>query len=205
MMLEVHLGTWALKARGPRPLVVFIFRPLMGRGVPKNESFQGKTQSMPMGDRAWPPGWEPWKQTSVPPLSTWMEVGVWRLHPNKELGPCEENQGTCSALGRRRTYQSRACMGMRARTPLVASLDPRHVDPPITLGQRSPPHSPITSIAPDSPLCSGSQGGPIQNRKSKRCLELQENSDSEFGFQLVLQRCSGQHWSITNVLRSLAS
>nr|XP_035943823.1 polypeptide N-acetylgalactosaminyltransferase 18 isoform X2 [Halichoerus grypus] len=50
-----------------------------------------------------------------------------------------------------------------------------------------------------------SQGGPIQNRKSKRCLELQQNSDSEFGFQLVLQRCSGQHWSITNVLRSLAS
>ncbi|XP_023501813.2 polypeptide N-acetylgalactosaminyltransferase 18 isoform X6 [Equus caballus] len=50
-----------------------------------------------------------------------------------------------------------------------------------------------------------SQGGPIQNRKSKRCLELQENSDSEFGFQLVLQKCSGQHWSITNVLRSLAS
>nr|XP_031315885.1 polypeptide N-acetylgalactosaminyltransferase 18 isoform X2 [Camelus dromedarius] len=50
-----------------------------------------------------------------------------------------------------------------------------------------------------------SQGGPIQNRKSKRCLELQEDSDSEFGFQLVLQRCSGQHWSITNVLRSLAS
>ncbi|XP_045681774.1 polypeptide N-acetylgalactosaminyltransferase 18 isoform X2 [Phyllostomus hastatus] len=50
-----------------------------------------------------------------------------------------------------------------------------------------------------------SQGGAIQNRKSKRCLELQENSDSEFGFQLVLQKCSGQHWSITNVLRSLAS
>ncbi|XP_075404558.1 polypeptide N-acetylgalactosaminyltransferase 18 isoform X2 [Tenrec ecaudatus] len=50
-----------------------------------------------------------------------------------------------------------------------------------------------------------SQGGPIQNRKSKRCLELQENSDLEFGFQLVLQKCSGQHWSITNVLRSLAS
>ncbi|XP_012884260.1 PREDICTED: polypeptide N-acetylgalactosaminyltransferase 18 isoform X2 [Dipodomys ordii] len=50
-----------------------------------------------------------------------------------------------------------------------------------------------------------SQGGPIQNRKSKRCLELQENSDLEFGYQLVLQKCSGQHWSITNVLRSLAS
>ncbi|XP_003781151.1 polypeptide N-acetylgalactosaminyltransferase 18 [Otolemur garnettii] len=50
-----------------------------------------------------------------------------------------------------------------------------------------------------------SQGGLIQNRKSKRCLELQENSDLEFGFQLVLQKCSGQHWSITNVLRSLAA
>ena len=96
-------------------------------------------------------------------------------------------------------------MGMLAPTPPVASLDPRHLDPPITLGPRSPPDSPVSSIASDSTLCPGSQGGPIQNRKSKRCLELQENSDSEFGFQLVLQRCSGQHWSITNVLRSLAS
>ncbi|XP_058161713.1 polypeptide N-acetylgalactosaminyltransferase 18 isoform X2 [Dasypus novemcinctus] len=50
-----------------------------------------------------------------------------------------------------------------------------------------------------------SQGGPIQNRKSKRCLELQETSDTEFGFQLVLQKCSGQHWSITNILSSLVS
>ncbi|XP_044537762.1 polypeptide N-acetylgalactosaminyltransferase 18 [Gracilinanus agilis] len=50
-----------------------------------------------------------------------------------------------------------------------------------------------------------SQEGPIQNRRSKRCLELQENSDNEFGFQLVLQKCSGQHWSITNILQSLSS
>ncbi|NXK40708.1 GLT18 acetylgalactosaminyltransferase, partial [Locustella ochotensis] len=49
------------------------------------------------------------------------------------------------------------------------------------------------------------QGGPIQNRKSKRCLELQENNENEFGFQLVLQKCTGQRWSITNVLRSLSS
>ncbi|KAM3671239.1 polypeptide N-acetylgalactosaminyltransferase 18 isoform X2 [Ammospiza nelsoni] len=48
------------------------------------------------------------------------------------------------------------------------------------------------------------QGGPIQNRKSKRCLELQENSENEFGFQVVLQKCTGQRWSITNVLRSLS-
>ncbi|XP_036239260.1 polypeptide N-acetylgalactosaminyltransferase 18 isoform X1 [Molothrus ater] len=49
------------------------------------------------------------------------------------------------------------------------------------------------------------QGGPIQNRKSKRCLELQENNENEFGFQVVLQKCTGQRWSITNVLRSLSS
>ncbi|XP_059681797.1 polypeptide N-acetylgalactosaminyltransferase 18 isoform X2 [Gavia stellata] len=49
------------------------------------------------------------------------------------------------------------------------------------------------------------QGGPIQNRKSKRCLELQENNENEFGFQLVLQKCTGQRWSITNILKSLSS
>lgn len=49
------------------------------------------------------------------------------------------------------------------------------------------------------------KGGPIQNRKSKRCLELQENNENEFGFQLVLQKCTGQRWSITNVLKSLSS
>ncbi|XP_075283592.1 polypeptide N-acetylgalactosaminyltransferase 18 isoform X8 [Opisthocomus hoazin] len=49
------------------------------------------------------------------------------------------------------------------------------------------------------------QGGPIQNRKSKRCLELQENNENEFGFQLVLQKCTGQRWAITNVLKSLSS
>ncbi|KAK6472604.1 polypeptide N-acetylgalactosaminyltransferase 18 [Huso huso] len=44
------------------------------------------------------------------------------------------------------------------------------------------------------------QGGSIQNRKSKRCLELQESTDNEFGFQLVLQKCTGQRWTITNLL-----
>uniref|UniRef100_A0AAR2INQ3 Polypeptide N-acetylgalactosaminyltransferase n=1 Tax=Pygocentrus nattereri TaxID=42514 RepID=A0AAR2INQ3_PYGNA len=44
------------------------------------------------------------------------------------------------------------------------------------------------------------QGGSIQNRKSKRCLELVESSDNEFGYQLVLQKCTGQKWTITNVL-----
>ncbi|KAH0502821.1 Polypeptide N-acetylgalactosaminyltransferase 18 [Microtus ochrogaster] len=66
---------------------------------------------------------------------------------------------------------------------------------------------PDTENVPIVYICHGMtpQGGSIQNRKSKRCLELQENSDMEFGFQLVLQQCSGQHWTITNVLRSLVS
>ncbi|KAL4622934.1 polypeptide N-acetylgalactosaminyltransferase 18-like [Arapaima gigas] len=42
------------------------------------------------------------------------------------------------------------------------------------------------------------QGGSIQNRKSKRCLELMEKDDSEAGFRLTLQNCSGQSWTITN-------
>jgi len=44
------------------------------------------------------------------------------------------------------------------------------------------------------------QGGSIQNTKSKRCLELVENNDNEFGFQLTLQKCTGQNWTITNLL-----
>uniref|UniRef100_A0A3Q3GRE0 Polypeptide N-acetylgalactosaminyltransferase n=1 Tax=Labrus bergylta TaxID=56723 RepID=A0A3Q3GRE0_9LABR len=47
-----------------------------------------------------------------------------------------------------------------------------------------------------------SQGGSIQNRKSKRCLELVASTDNEFGYQLALQKCTGQKWFITNVLFS---
>ncbi|XP_074950939.1 polypeptide N-acetylgalactosaminyltransferase 18 isoform X5 [Phalacrocorax aristotelis] len=66
---------------------------------------------------------------------------------------------------------------------------------------------PDTENIPIMYICHGMtpQGGPIQNRKSKRCLELQENNENEFGFQLVLQKCTGQRWSITNVLKSLSS
>uniref|UniRef100_A0A674GSS9 Polypeptide N-acetylgalactosaminyltransferase n=2 Tax=Taeniopygia guttata TaxID=59729 RepID=A0A674GSS9_TAEGU len=65
---------------------------------------------------------------------------------------------------------------------------------------------PDTENIPIMYICHGMtpQGGPIQNRKSKRCLELQENNENEFGFQVVLQKCTGQRWSITNVLRSLS-
>ncbi|TTD32924.1 Polypeptide N-acetylgalactosaminyltransferase 18 [Bagarius yarrelli] len=44
------------------------------------------------------------------------------------------------------------------------------------------------------------QRGAIQNRKSKRCLELVESNESEFGFELAVQKCSGQKWTISSVL-----
>ncbi|XP_033988823.1 LOW QUALITY PROTEIN: polypeptide N-acetylgalactosaminyltransferase 18-like [Trematomus bernacchii] len=47
------------------------------------------------------------------------------------------------------------------------------------------------------------QGGSIQNMESLRCLELVESSQSDFSFQLVLQDCTDQKWTITNVLTVL--
>uniref|UniRef100_A0A8C7N6B5 Polypeptide N-acetylgalactosaminyltransferase n=1 Tax=Oncorhynchus kisutch TaxID=8019 RepID=A0A8C7N6B5_ONCKI len=44
------------------------------------------------------------------------------------------------------------------------------------------------------------QGGSIENMNSKRCLELVENGETEFGYQLAIQKCSGQKWTITNLL-----
>ncbi|XP_029107447.1 polypeptide N-acetylgalactosaminyltransferase 18-like [Scleropages formosus] len=44
------------------------------------------------------------------------------------------------------------------------------------------------------------QGGSIQNKKSKRCLELMEKRDGELGYRLTLQNCSGQSWTITNYM-----
>ncbi|XP_052322067.1 polypeptide N-acetylgalactosaminyltransferase 18-like isoform X1 [Oncorhynchus keta] len=44
------------------------------------------------------------------------------------------------------------------------------------------------------------QGGSIENRKSKHCLELVASSEMEFGYQLAIQKCSGQKWTITNLL-----
>ncbi|XP_067902801.1 polypeptide N-acetylgalactosaminyltransferase 18 [Heterodontus francisci] len=49
------------------------------------------------------------------------------------------------------------------------------------------------------------QDGSIQNRKSKRCLELQGSPNNEFGFQLLLQKCTGQRWTISTVLKKTFS
>lgn len=47
------------------------------------------------------------------------------------------------------------------------------------------------------------QGGPIQNMESQRCLELVESRQSEFSFQLAIQDCTDQKWTITNILTVL--
>ncbi|KAI4894872.1 hypothetical protein NFI96_019185 [Prochilodus magdalenae] len=44
------------------------------------------------------------------------------------------------------------------------------------------------------------QGGSIKNRDSKRCLELVQKSDTEVGYQLALQKCTDQKWTISNIL-----
>ncbi|XP_008281149.1 probable polypeptide N-acetylgalactosaminyltransferase 8 [Stegastes partitus] len=43
------------------------------------------------------------------------------------------------------------------------------------------------------------QGGPIQNRETKRCLEIVMGEDGYY--KLVVQQCSGQNWKIQNLLK----
>ncbi|XP_061783581.1 polypeptide N-acetylgalactosaminyltransferase 18-like isoform X1 [Nerophis lumbriciformis] len=47
------------------------------------------------------------------------------------------------------------------------------------------------------------QDGSIQNKESQHCLEMVESDQPELGFQLVIQDCSGQKWTITNALSVL--
>lgn len=47
------------------------------------------------------------------------------------------------------------------------------------------------------------QGGSIQNIDSQNCLELVESKQSEFTFQLAIQECTDQKWTITNILTVL--
>ncbi|XP_075898868.1 polypeptide N-acetylgalactosaminyltransferase 18a [Nelusetta ayraudi] len=47
------------------------------------------------------------------------------------------------------------------------------------------------------------QGGSIQNIESQRCLELVESQHTESTFQLVIQDCTDQKWTITNILTVL--
>uniref|UniRef100_A0A9J8DJS9 Polypeptide N-acetylgalactosaminyltransferase n=2 Tax=Cyprinus carpio TaxID=7962 RepID=A0A9J8DJS9_CYPCA len=61
------------------------------------------------------------------------------------------------------------------------------------------PQVSVQSTAPGM-CCPFVKGGSIQNRKSKRCLELVASADVDHGYQLALQQCSSQKWTITNIL-----
>ncbi|KAG8146336.1 hypothetical protein E2320_012691 [Naja naja] len=43
--------------------------------------------------------------------------------------------------------------------------------------------------------------GPIINRDTGRCLEVEMSKDANFGLRLVVQRCSGQKWMIRNWIK----
>uniref|UniRef100_A0A8C7XU16 Polypeptide N-acetylgalactosaminyltransferase n=1 Tax=Oryzias sinensis TaxID=183150 RepID=A0A8C7XU16_9TELE len=45
------------------------------------------------------------------------------------------------------------------------------------------------------------QNGPIINRDTGRCLEVEMTKDANFGLRLVVQRCSGQKWLIRNWIK----
>ncbi|XP_042818300.1 polypeptide N-acetylgalactosaminyltransferase 9 isoform X6 [Panthera tigris] len=46
-----------------------------------------------------------------------------------------------------------------------------------------------------------SQSGPIVSRDTGRCLEVEMSKDANFGLRLVVQRCSGQKWTIRSWLK----
>ncbi|XP_034872675.1 polypeptide N-acetylgalactosaminyltransferase 9 isoform X1 [Mirounga angustirostris] len=45
------------------------------------------------------------------------------------------------------------------------------------------------------------QSGPIVSRDTGRCLEVEMSKDANFGLRLVVQRCSGQKWTIRNWIK----
>ncbi|CDQ88315.1 unnamed protein product [Oncorhynchus mykiss] len=45
------------------------------------------------------------------------------------------------------------------------------------------------------------QNGPIISRDTGRCLEVEMSREASFGLRLVVQRCSGQKWTIRNWIK----
>ncbi|GAA6075903.1 polypeptide N-acetylgalactosaminyltransferase 9 isoform X1 [Tachysurus ichikawai] len=45
------------------------------------------------------------------------------------------------------------------------------------------------------------QNGPVINRDTGRCLEVEMSKEATFGLRLVMQRCSGQKWMIRNWIK----
>lgn len=54
---------------------------------------------------------------------------------------------------------------------------------------------------PTQRLWDFTQGGPIVSRDTGRCLEVEMSKDANFGLRLVVQRCSGQKWTIRNWIK----
>nr|XP_045367680.1 polypeptide N-acetylgalactosaminyltransferase 9 [Camelus bactrianus] len=56
-------------------------------------------------------------------------------------------------------------------------------------------------VRPAQRLWDFTQGGPIVSRDTGRCLEVEMSKDANFGLRLVVQRCSGQKWTIRNWIK----
>ncbi|XP_072323723.1 polypeptide N-acetylgalactosaminyltransferase 9 isoform X2 [Scyliorhinus torazame] len=54
---------------------------------------------------------------------------------------------------------------------------------------------------PNQKLWNFTQNGPIINRDTGRCLEVEMTKDANFGLRLSLQKCSGQKWIIRNWIK----
>ncbi|XP_007426165.1 polypeptide N-acetylgalactosaminyltransferase 9 [Python bivittatus] len=57
------------------------------------------------------------------------------------------------------------------------------------------------TLRPAQRLWDFTQNGPIINRDTGRCLEVEMSKDANFGLRLVVQRCSGQKWMIRNWIK----
>ncbi|XP_069788621.1 polypeptide N-acetylgalactosaminyltransferase 9 isoform X2 [Narcine bancroftii] len=56
-------------------------------------------------------------------------------------------------------------------------------------------------LRPSQRLWDFSQNGPIINRDTGRCLEVEMVKDADFDLRLTLQKCSGQKWVIRNWIK----
>uniref|UniRef100_UPI00398F1D45 polypeptide N-acetylgalactosaminyltransferase 9 isoform X2 n=1 Tax=Pristiophorus japonicus TaxID=55135 RepID=UPI00398F1D45 len=56
-------------------------------------------------------------------------------------------------------------------------------------------------LRPSQKLWDFTQNGPISNRDTGRCLEVEMAKDANFGLRLSLQKCSGQKWIIRNWIK----
>ncbi|XP_018610852.1 polypeptide N-acetylgalactosaminyltransferase 9-like [Scleropages formosus] len=56
-------------------------------------------------------------------------------------------------------------------------------------------------VRPSQRFWDFTQNGPIISRDTGRCLEVEMSKEANFGLRLVVQRCSGQKWTIRNWIK----